>query len=443
MNSKFSLQMPRMHGAAVQCCMCIVGVFLFLGGLIMLVTGVCLILNYGVFDENLLPPDLQNDEGKRTVGIILTCCGLFAILISVVASALYLCTKSKPATIKPNELNRTPNTARGTPDRPDQRRVDRRPGTGKQPSNGNVRPQPNTKSIPGSTEVIHPRQTGHRKGRNHRKIKHRGRRLEEIKEQDAISRKTVEGAALTDTYIDANITPRSGSFSSQFTLEEPRNPRIVVGTDEIGRPPSTDSASTSQISDVSNFRTLENDKSRREVQFMSDSVRFNNGNYDTISKDSVSLFKENGVIVNGRDSEEGSIVSERYIDKHQMSTSSFNSFNDKFSAGGNDFTAQGHLPDVSSSDESCVSYKVSSLTEMHGNSTFGRVTSQAGETENNKRLKIQAVSDGKISSISETKPRSATGKQNESNDNSKDMTSDTQGFKTHPSVDISNDDSFV
>ena len=103
--------MPRMQSSATQCCLCVVGVFMFLMGIIMVATGVCLILNYGYFDENLFPPELRNDDGKRTVGIILTVSGFLCVFISVLVSSIYLCSR-KPTPIYGDELHKIPGSAR-------------------------------------------------------------------------------------------------------------------------------------------------------------------------------------------------------------------------------------------------------------------------------------------------------------------------------------------
>ncbi|XP_061182212.1 uncharacterized protein LOC133190543 isoform X2 [Saccostrea echinata] len=104
--------MPRMHSSSTQCCLCVVGVFMFLMGVIMLSTGVCLILNYGYFDNALFPPELQSQEGKRTVGIILTVSGFAAVFISVLVSSIYLCSRSKTPSVHSDELNNIPSSGR-------------------------------------------------------------------------------------------------------------------------------------------------------------------------------------------------------------------------------------------------------------------------------------------------------------------------------------------
>ncbi|XP_069124929.1 uncharacterized protein [Argopecten irradians] len=107
------IQMPRMRSSSGHCCLCVVGVFMFLAGIIMVSIGVCLILNYGLFDSALLPPELQNDEGKKIIGIVLTVSGLAATIISISVSSYYLCTKSKTPSVQPH-LSTIPNSSRST-----------------------------------------------------------------------------------------------------------------------------------------------------------------------------------------------------------------------------------------------------------------------------------------------------------------------------------------
>ncbi|XP_045213430.2 uncharacterized protein LOC123564138 isoform X2 [Mercenaria mercenaria] len=380
-------KMPRMKGAAVQCCMCITGVFMFLGGVIMLATGITLILNYGFFDENLLPPDLQNEEGKRTVGIILTCCGALAIVISVIVSVLYFCAQSKSTAINPSELSRIPASARNaTPDSLSRSRGDKRSQTGAKVNhvpNGAARTQ-HVKQIPGSTEVKLPR--AYKKGR-HRKNQRHVRRLEEIKEQDAISRKTVDGALINEGY--ENDTPRSGSFSSEMTLDDQNRPPKVILDDYDNRPPSECSATTSQTSDISNYRYLENDKSRRELQFLPDSVHYRDIN-ETVSKDNGSLehYDENSLIDN-RNGDECSIGSDSLRNPVLFNSTTPSQNSDTTlpnSAGGMNVegqhgAAQTYQPGVTDSDGSVISYKASHFTELRGEQTTGRISPQIGEVE--------------------------------------------------------------
>ncbi|XP_033744872.1 uncharacterized protein LOC117330563 isoform X2 [Pecten maximus] len=108
------IHMPRMRSSSGHCCLCVVGVFMFLAGIIMVSIGVCLILNYGLFDSALLPPELQNDEGKKIIGIVLTVSGLAAAIISISVSSFYLCTKSKTPSVQPHQLSALPNSSRST-----------------------------------------------------------------------------------------------------------------------------------------------------------------------------------------------------------------------------------------------------------------------------------------------------------------------------------------
>lgn len=381
--------MPRMKGAAVQCCMCITGVFMFLGGVIMLATGITLILNYGFFDENLLPPDLQNEEGKRTVGIILTCCGVLAILISVIVSVLYFCAQSKSTAINPDDLTRIPASARNaTPDSLNRSRTDRRT----QPtnkistvSNGAVR-----KSIPGSAEVKLPR--GYKKSRHRKGHPRPVRRLEEIKEQDAISRKTVEGAFINEGYNEED-TPRSGSFSSEMTLDDQSKLPKMILNDNDNRPPSECSATTSQTSDFSNDRYPENDKSRRELQFLPDSSVHYRDIHETTSKGSGSLERyDETSLQDNKNSDKCSITSDSLrnpalLNSTTPSESSATTFTN--SAGGMNVEGQ----DGAAQTFQLSGYKASHYTELHGEQTTGRISPQIDQVERFTSVEAQRTPD--------------------------------------------------
>lgn len=348
---------------------------MFLGGVIMLATGISLILNYGVFEITLLPPDLNNEEGKKTVGIILTVCGLLAIIVSVIVSVLYLCHKSKPA-VNPDDLSRIPTSSRTTPDRQDRR--DRRPGQSNKPgtSSNVTRHHQHTKHTPGSTEVKIPR--SHRKGRHPRKRGGKLNRLEEIKE-DAISRKTVDAALASDNQQE------SGSFGSQVTIDEMNRLPKVVLDDYSARPPSECSTSTSQFSDTSSYRFLENDKSRRELQFMSGNMRNSFSRQpETESKDTMSVDQyDETSLIESRQDDQGSLYSDglvnpchEYSIKRQLSQP-----DDPCAAGGTVDADYGEMPDVLDTDSSITSYKLAHKREMHGETSFGRVSPQIGEPE--------------------------------------------------------------
>ena len=261
----------------------------------MFATGLCLILNYDIFDDSVLSPEMRTEDGKRTVGIILTICGLLAIFVSVLVSVLYLChNRPKPHSVTPDDLTRIPSSARnGTPDSGGARRKtsDHRgnllpEGMHVQHRNPPGRANVRSTSTNGSTEVKINRP--YKKRHRHKQKGLPRPRLEEIKEADAISRKTVEGATLT-----GDETLRS--YASDTTLDSTRNhPKIVLNQDS--RPPSVESGSISATSDTSNFRPLENDKSRRELQFIPDSKgRDSLTGFDTSSKDS--LLDDNSLVV--------------------------------------------------------------------------------------------------------------------------------------------------
>ncbi|XP_052262564.1 uncharacterized protein LOC127866182 isoform X2 [Dreissena polymorpha] len=393
------MQMPcKMKGPAFHCCMCVVGVFMFMGGVIMTATGITLMLNYGLLDIELLPPDLDSEEGKRTVGIILTVCGTLAVTISVITSIMYLCFKSKPSII-PDDLARLSSTRNNTPDRVDNSRKndrsDRRSvsSISAKVSASSVGAQRNSSSAGASrgttannndiysAEVKH---RGHPRSRRPRKNIHRHKnRLDQIKE-DAVSRKTVDGA-IVDDYEEG--TYRSGSFSSEMTSEDRQKiPQIV--SEDYDRPPSADSASTSHTSEASNYRYPEFDKSRREIQVMPDSLRAEyQRQVELSSRDSASLDNFDETSLNeGRNPDQCSLTSDnlrRFTQENSGSTQGqrFNTDNDH-SAGGTDSyrAAQSpHSEGVQSEDSSGIF--VTSQTETRGVMTSGRISPQVGEPE--------------------------------------------------------------
>lgn len=346
---------------------------MFLGGLIMFATGLCLILNYDIFDESVLSPEMRTEDGKRTVGIILTICGLLAIFVSVLVSVLYLCNRPKPHQVNPDDLSQIPSTARnGTPDSGGARRktsdhkVNRLPdGMHVQhrnpPGRTNVRPTP---PIMGSTEVKHPRP--YKKRHRHKnKGFPRQSRLEEIKEADAISRKTVEGAVLAG----------DGSFSSEITLDESRKPKIVLNHDYLGydRPPSVESGSISGTSDTSNYRTLENDKSRRELQFIPDAKgRDSLTGFETSSKDS--LLDDNSLVVAYTSALEKNNIDNRENSEHNTSE-------DRDSAAGSEESNR-----RGSSGTNSQVLPDSGLNESDGNASLSSYTAQQGTVTRDAKL---------------------------------------------------------
>lgn len=283
--------MSRMQGAQVQCCMCITGVFMFLGGVVMLATGITLLINYNIFEVHLLPPLQNTDQGKKTAGIILTCFGLIGILISVLVSLLFHCNRSKTSAIDARELSQLPPTehdaasVKGRPSDKSEVSDRKRSNGAKLPHSKNVASRPkqsNVKSIPGSTEMRLPRTNKTTKHRNH--YGQRVGRLAEIKEQEVISRKTVDGA------ITANECNDNESVSSEMMIDNQQKiPRIILGNlDDNIRRPSLDSATPSQASDISNDKAVNIDKARQELQFLPESTtnKDMSGQYD---KDSVSV----------------------------------------------------------------------------------------------------------------------------------------------------------
>ena len=347
----------------------------------MFATGLCLILNYDIFDDSVLSPEMRTEDGKRTVGIILTICGLLAIFVSVLVSVLYLCHRPKPHTVNPDDLSRIPSSARnGTPDSGGARRKTsdhklnqlpegmhiqhRNP-----PGRANVRSS-SSNTVSGSTEVKLNRP--YKKRHRHKQKGLTRPRLEEIKEADAISRKTVEGAALVG---DDTIR----SFASDTTLDSTRNhPKIVLNQEY--RPPSVESGSISATSDTSNFRPLEHDKSRRELQFIPDAKgRDSLTGYDTSSKDS--LLDDNSLVVaytsalenKNKDSREN-IVHNTLEDRDSATGS------DESNRRGSSGTNSQVLPD-SGVNESDGNASLSSYTAQQGTSSdakFNRVNSPVG-----------------------------------------------------------------
>ena len=103
--------MPRMQSSSSQCCLCSIGVFMFLFGIIMIATGSSLCLNYNILDDELLLPELRNDEGKQIVGIILICVGIVFAIVSVSVSAYYLCIHAykRPSNITPDDMRSLSN----------------------------------------------------------------------------------------------------------------------------------------------------------------------------------------------------------------------------------------------------------------------------------------------------------------------------------------------
>lgn len=163
---------------------------MFLMGIIMVSTGVCLILNYGYFDNALFPPELQSQEGKRTVGIILTVSGFAAVFISVLVSSIYLCSRSKTPSVHSDELNHIPNSGRKSSagSRNKVASSDAKTSTGKHKQSSHSTKAQNKSKDMHSTAVPRAR---HPRKRKKQRIVQRSK-LEGIQEADAISRKFSE-----------------------------------------------------------------------------------------------------------------------------------------------------------------------------------------------------------------------------------------------------------
>ena len=350
----------------------------------MFATGLCLILNYDIFDESVLSPEMRTEDGKRTVGIILTICGLLGIFVSVLVSVLYLCNRPKGGQVNPDDLSQIPSARNGTPTPSSQngrgairKTSDSRGSQNALPDGMHVQhrgavgvARPNIRQTPqitGSTEVKHPR---YKKKHRHRSKFPRQSRLEEIKEADAISRKTVEGAVLAAD----NLTPRSGSFSSEQTLDDStRRPTIVINQENMGefRPSSVES--TSLTSDTSNYRILENDKARRELQFIPDGKTRDNA-FETSSKDSI-LQDDNSLVVAYTNALENGNA-----DSQEPNTGVIS--DDQYSAGGVSELSQQHGSSASNS----LVLPETNLVESDGSTSLSSYTHQNDSETRNAKL---------------------------------------------------------
>ncbi|XP_014768284.1 probable serine/threonine-protein kinase MARK-A [Octopus bimaculoides] len=81
--------MRRFRSSQSQCCCCVVAILLSLGSVILTGIGVCVILKYVMIRTDLLLPELQNHDGQKIVGIILTSVGVLGIIISAIVAILY------------------------------------------------------------------------------------------------------------------------------------------------------------------------------------------------------------------------------------------------------------------------------------------------------------------------------------------------------------------
>lgn len=213
--------MPRMQSSSSHCCLCSIGVFMFLGGIMMIATGASLILNYGIVNDDLLLPELRNDEGKKIVGIILICVGLVFSIVSVSVSVYYLIIipNKTPTNVKPDDIKSiasgssqsraslNPNTSL---QRPGSNQSSRSNGQGARRKISPVETpnRPADKPVGNQFSQTMPMPSQRSKHKHKKKKKQRQlinkTQLEDIKELDTISRKTME--------MDYNVeTPRSQS----------------------------------------------------------------------------------------------------------------------------------------------------------------------------------------------------------------------------------------
>lgn len=124
LSSENSSKMESFHSSQTQCCCCVVAVLVSLGGVIMTSIGVCFILNYDMININIdiLPLELQTEEGKKIIGIILICFGITGVIISSLVSILFftIChAPQSPQTISPMFYdNRTKDNSMYYVDRP-------------------------------------------------------------------------------------------------------------------------------------------------------------------------------------------------------------------------------------------------------------------------------------------------------------------------------------
>ena len=83
--------MAKMQSPHIQCCLCGFSVFSALFGMFMLSAGVCLVLNYNFLDVDTsgLPNNLNKEEAKKVVGIILICVGICSMGLGGLVSTLY------------------------------------------------------------------------------------------------------------------------------------------------------------------------------------------------------------------------------------------------------------------------------------------------------------------------------------------------------------------
>ncbi|XP_065921720.1 uncharacterized protein [Magallana gigas] len=219
--------MPRMHSSSTQCCLCVVGVFMFLMGIIMVSTGVCLILNYGYFDNALFPPELQSQEGKRTVGIILTVSGFAAVFISVLVSSIYLCSRSKTPSVHSDELNNIPNSGRKSSagSRNKVASSDANTSTGKHKQSSHSTKSQNKSKDMHSTAVPRAR---HPRKRKKQRIMQRSK-LEGIQEADAISRKFSE----KDINVTEDVDSQKDSQEREFVAYEMQEEVFIASEHKV------------------------------------------------------------------------------------------------------------------------------------------------------------------------------------------------------------------
>lgn len=246
--------MPRMHSSSAQCCLCVVGVFLFLFGIIMLSMGVCLLLNYGLFDSKILPEELRSDDGKRIIGIIFICAGIVSALISILVSTFYLCSRSKDpieptlSTIPASARNQSDNKSRSLKPHPKEQGRSRPP---EQPAQGLHSGAMPANTVPSSSRA----RKKHKRKRLVQKSRlegiHEANKEEETK--SVLSRKQSEADLETfrhndfdeHTPVDEFTTDQTNEFTEEVALKLTRfTMKSEISVKEAAEKDSLDNSST-------------------------------------------------------------------------------------------------------------------------------------------------------------------------------------------------------
>ena len=214
----------------------------------MLSTGTSLVLNYGQLevDTGGLPPGLQNEEGKRIVGIILICCGFVSMGISALMGALYftVCSRPKPPrnSVTPNTSSHGSTTARSSRDSRDGARDSsvlsssghpRRKGHNGSLSDPSINKAADNYSVPASQPSKHkPKRS--RKKRNNHNLKHGMYKTPLTPHQEYDEEHVVrDDIAMTDSVrsIDSSQTESTDTRKDSLDLEV--RPSVVISVTSI------------------------------------------------------------------------------------------------------------------------------------------------------------------------------------------------------------------